>query len=210
MIKKKNINYILIPIIIIFIIWIGLEIYRDAKNEVPDIGESSQNAMKNLFIMNNVENEIEENNEVIQKEYPKEEIIEEYRGYKVSAKLVIPQINLETYILEEYTEDSLNKSVAKFWGADPNKIGNLCVAGHNAPRNKNMFYNLKQLNVGDKLTISDRNIGKVEYEIYNIYVVPPENIDCLSQATEGRRETTLITCTNDSSKRTIVKAREVI
>lgn len=210
MIKKKNINYILIPIIIIFIIWIGLEIYRDSRNELADIDKSSQNAMKNLFIINEVENETQPNNEIIEKEYPKEEITEEYRGYKVSAKLVIPEINLETYILEEYTEDSLNKSVAKFWGADPNQIGNLCVAGHNAPRNKNMFYNLKQLNVGDKFTISDHKIGKIEYEIYDIYVVPPENIDCLSQATEGKREVTLITCTNDSSKRTIVKAKEII
>lgn len=86
------------------------------------------------------------------------------------------------------------------------KTGNLCIAGHNAPRNKNMFYNLKDLEIGDKLTISDNTVGIVEYEIYDIYMVIPEDVSVLSQDTNGRKEVTLITCTNDSTKRIIVKA----
>lgn len=147
-------------------------------------------------------------NEVIKKEYPKEEVITKYKEYDVAAKLEIPAINLETYILQTCTEDSLNKAVAKFWGANPNEIGNLCVAGHNAPRNTNMFYNLKKLQIGNTLTISDNTIGKIEYEIYNIYNVFPEDVSPLSQETNGEREVTLITCTNDSKQRTIIKARE--
>lgn len=107
--------------------------------------------------------------------YPKEEIIHEYKGYTVLAKLEIPSIKLETYILEECTQKSLNKSVAKFWGVNPNEIGNCSVAGHNAPRNKNMFYHLKELEIGDELTVSDHKIGKVSYEIYRKYTVEPED-----------------------------------
>lgn len=71
-----------------------------------------------------------------------------------------------------------------------------------------MFYNLRDLEIGDALYLSDNEVGKVEYEVYDIYSVAPEDVSCLSQETEGRREITLITCTNDSKKRIIVKAKE--
>ena len=142
------------------------------------------------------------------KQYPKEEIIQQYKGYDVAAKLKISKIELETYILQNYSEAALNIAVTKFWGANANEIGNFCVAGHNF-KNKNMFRRLKELEVGDKLEISDNTTGRIEYEIYDIYQVEPEDISCLSQETNQKREVTLITCTNDSKKRIIVKAREV-
>ena len=44
---------------------------------------------------------------------------------------------------------------------------------------------------------------------YDKYVVDPTDVSCTSQNTDGRREITLITCTNDSKQRVIVKAREI-
>lgn len=143
------------------------------------------------------------------KQYPKVSIEKEYKNYSVDAKLEIPVISLETYVLTEYSAKALNISVNKFWGVNPNEIGNYCIVGHNAP-NKNMFRNLQKLEVGDRLFISDNEIGKIEYEIYDIYKVPPDDVSCLNQETQGGRETTLITCTNDSQKRIIIKAREVL
>lgn len=84
----------------------------------------------------------------------------------------------------------------------------MCVAGHNF-KNKNMFRNLRKLEIADRFTVSDNVIGKVEYEIFNIYIVPPEDISCLNQNTNGEKQVTLITCTRDSKYRLIVKAREV-
>ena len=143
-----------------------------------------------------------------QKQYPKEEIIKEYKGYEVCARLQIPAIELETYVLKEYSIQALNVSVTKFWGANPNQIGNFCVAGHNFVR-KNMFRNLKKLVVGDKIIVTDNSVGIVEYEVYDIFQVNPKEVDCLDQETNGKREITLITCTTDSKKRIIVKAREI-
>ena len=71
-----------------------------------------------------------------------------------------------------------------------------------------MFYHVKDLKIGDKIFVSDSNIGKVEYEIYDLYQVSPNDVTCLSQETDGKKEITLITCTNDSKKRIIVKAKE--
>jgi len=91
----------------------------------------------------------------------KEDIIDEYRGYKVIAKLQIPNIDLETYVLEEYSNNALNISVTKFWGVNPNEVGNLCIAGHNF-QNKNMFHNLRKLKNGDSIFITSNKEEKLE------------------------------------------------
>lgn len=209
--KRMIVNCFFIGAVLIIILWLVVQSIRDSKLERNNVQRFSRYDFQSLDTTYNQDSKEKQenlNNEVIKKEYPKEEIITKYKEYDVAAKLEIPAINLETYILETCTNDSLNKSVAKFWGADPNEIGNLCIAGHNAPRNTNMFYNLKKLKIGNTLTISDNTIGKVEYEIYNIYNVFPEDVSPLSQETNGKREVTLITCTNDSKQRTIIKAKE--
>ncbi|MBO5004636.1 MAG: sortase [Clostridia bacterium] len=209
--KRIIVNCFFIGAVLVIILWLIVQSIRDSKlerNNMQRFSKYDSQSLDTTYNQDNKEKQENLNNEVIEKEYPKEEIITKYKQYDVAAKLEIPEINLETYILETCTEDSLNKSVAKFWGANPNEIGNLCVAGHNAPRNTNMFYNLKKLKIGNSLTISDNTIGKIGYEIYNIYNVFPEDVSCLSQETNGEREVTLITCTNDSKQRTIIKAKE--
>ncbi|HBC83949.1 MAG TPA: hypothetical protein DCZ30_00385 [Clostridiales bacterium] len=209
--KRMIVNCFFIGAVLVIILWLVVQSIRDSKlerNNIQRFSEYDSQSLDTTYNQDSKEKQENLNSEVIKKEYPKEEIITKYKEYDVSAKLEIPAINLETYILETCTENSLNKSVAKFWGADPNEIGNLCIAGHNAPRNTNMFYNLKKLKIGNTLTISDNTIGKVEYEIYNIYNVFPEDVSPLSQETNGKREVTLITCTNDSKQRTIIKAKE--
>lgn len=194
----KIVKTIIILIIITMLIWIVSEEHteRNIKNEEEKIAATKAKH----FSITSINKET--------KKYPKEEIITTYQGYPVCAKLEIPEISLETYILSQYSDQALNISVTKFWGTEPNKIGNFCVAGHNFI-NKNMFRNLKKLKIGDKLSITDNTIGKVEYEIYKIDTVMPKDTSCLDQNTKNK-EVTLITCTNDSQKRIIVKAKEAI
>ena len=45
-------------------------------------------------------------------------------------------------------------SPCKFWGAEPNEIGNFCIVGHNY-RNGLFFSNNKKLEKGDKIYITD-------------------------------------------------------
>ena len=199
--KNRIIKSILIGMITIGISYIFFDTYITKKYEKQ---MNSSYITQNTTVVQQQTNDIQ----TVTKIYPKEEIIEEYKGYDVCAKLEIPVIELETYILKNYSTQALNISVTKFWGVDPNEIGNFCVAGHNFI-NKNMFRNLKKLNIGDKLMLTDNTIGKIEYEIFDIYTVVPEDTSCLFPIIDGKREITLITCTNDSTKRIIVKAREV-
>lgn len=211
--QKMIINYIMIGTTLGIMIWFSVQEYNDiqVKKEKIEETESSYNTQNISTQYEGGQQKEKRTNEIITgitKEYPKEEIPKQYKGYAVAAKLEIPEIKLETYILKQYSKNALNVSVTKFWGADPNEKGNFCIAGHNF-QNKNMFHNLRKLKIGNRLTISDTSIGKVEYEIYDIYMVEPEDVSCLSQETNGKREVTLITCTTDSEKRIIVKAKEI-
>ena len=49
----------------------------------------------------------------------------------------------------------------------------------------------------------------IQYKVYNKYEVEPTDVSCTTQLTNGRKEITLITCTDDSKHRVVVKAREV-
>ena len=72
-----------------------------------------------------------------------------------------------------------------------------------------MFHNLNKLKINEKIYLTDKSYGKKEYNIYKKEIVNPKDVSCLSQDTQGKRETTLITCTNDSKQRIIVKAKEI-
>ncbi len=58
--------------------------------------------------------------------------------YYTIGAIEIPKINLSYGILNKTTDEILKLSPTKFWGPDPNKIGNLCIVGHNY-RNTKFF-----------------------------------------------------------------------
>ena len=70
-----------------------------------------------------------------------------------------------------------------------------------------MFHNLNKLKINEKIYLTDKSYGKKEYNIYKKEIVNPKDVSCLSQETNGNIELTLITCTADSKKRIIIKAR---
>ena len=198
--KKSNKSRTIINFILVILIFGIITYLRIETNSEKNIKQANNYEVKNVVTSTN---NIKENEKV----YSKEEVIKEYKGYEVDSKLEIPKIELETYILKDFSKETLNISVTKFWGCKPNTIGNYCIAGHNF-KNKNMFHNLKKLKRNDNLFIIDNKVGKVEYEVYDVYKVFPEDTSCLEQETNGKKEVTLITCTSDSEERIIVKATE--
>lgn len=137
----------------------------------------------------------------------KETIEETYLGFTTIAKLEVPKINLNTYILKDYIQEGMKVCASKFWGPEPNEVGNFCIAGHNYPQ-ENMFHHLIDLEIGDELYLTDNKNGKYAYTIDKIYKVKPENTVPIQQETAGKRMVTLITCVNYSQNRLIVQAVE--
>ena len=128
-------------------------------------------------------------------------------SYQTEAILDYPKLGINYPVLSEESEDLLKVSLCKYWGPNPNKVGNYCIVGHNYLSGK-MFGKLSSAAIGDEITLTDLNNNKVTYVVYNRYVVEPTDVSCTSQLTNGQREITLITCTNYGKQRLVVKARE--
>lgn len=130
-----------------------------------------------------------------------------YKGYNVIGTIEIPKTNIKYPILERDSKGALEVAVAYAYGAQPNQIGNMTIAGHNY-RNGAFFGKNKQLSNGDIVYITDNSGFKVKYTIYNIYRGTPEESDFMTRDTNGKREISLITCTDDSQARLIIWAKE--
>lgn len=129
--------------------------------------------------------------------------------YSIIGVVNIPKINSKYPIIAETNEQLLKVSVCKFWGANPNEVGNLCVIGHNY-KNSQFFSKVPSMVVGDIVEITDLSGKTVKYQAYDIYTVHPSDTRCTSQLTQGKKEVTLITCTNDTKQRVIVKCTEIL
>lgn len=100
-------------------------------------------------------------------------------------------------------------SITKFWGNTLNEIGNVTLAGHNSLTGA-MFGRLSRLTQGDIIEIIDEYGVMIEYEIFDIYVIYPDDIGVILPVEENVREITLITCINGRVNRLIIKARQII
>lgn len=131
-----------------------------------------------------------------------------YKGYVVVGTIQIPSIDLKYPILEKVTKKSLETSVALLYTSSGlNEVGNSVIIGHNY-RNGTMFSNVKKLEKGAIIYITDISGRKVKYSVYNIFTTSGSDGEYITRNTNGKREISLSTCTDDSKARTIVLAKE--
>lgn len=131
-----------------------------------------------------------------------------YKGFDVIGTIQIQKIKLKYPILEKVTKKSLETSVALLYTSNGlNEPGNSVIIGHNY-RNGTMFSNVKKLEKGDSIYITDTQGRKVKYKVYNIFRADGNYSDYITRNTNGKREISLSTCTDDSKARTIVLAKE--
>lgn len=131
--------------------------------------------------------------------------------YTVVGTLKIPSLGIEYPILSETSNKLLKVSLTKYWGANPNEVGNMVVVGHNYKNNK-FFSNLSKIQHGEIVKIRDLSGKTLDYKVYDTFVIDPYDNSCTSQLTDGKTEITLITChyengSNHATKRFVVKAR---
>lgn len=184
-----------------------------AKNNVLVVVLSDTTENNEEVVIDNTNNSTDTGAQQVANRRTTQTTTEGYR-YATIATISIPKINLQYPILdgetdsEAETEALLKISPTKFWGSNPNEVGNFCIVGHNY-RNSKFFSKVPTLENGDIIEITDLEGRTLRYSIYNKYEVVPEDLSCTSQLTNGKKEITVITCTNDSKMRVIVKARAV-
>ena len=130
-----------------------------------------------------------------------------YKGFYVSGTIEIPKTGLSCPVLEKVTKSSIETAVAVMYGPGPNQVGNTTIMGHNY-RNGLFFSNNKKLEVGDKIYITDLDGKKITYTVYKTFETSEDDTSFYNRDTNGAREITLSTCTDDSKARTIVLAKE--
>ena len=213
--KYSNVLTVILIIAIIAIIVIvgiiGYNIYKKYRTEKGAAEAVAQfdNAIKNNHTDNSIVNNTEINGIVEDSEIATNTKTGKttYKGYEVVSTIHIPKINLKYPILEKVTKKSLETSVAFLYGPGLNEVGNNVIIGHNY-RNGTMFSNLKKLSNGDAIYITDLSGRKIKYIVYKIYRTSGDDASYMTRNTNGKREISLSTCTDDSKARTIVWAKE--
>lgn len=117
----------------------------------------------------------------------------------------ISKINVYYPIFSNYDDELLKIAPCKFYGSEPGKIGNLCIAGHNYDNTK-FFSNISNLSINDEIIIYNNSNEKFSYFISDIYEVKPNDLSPVYSYDKNSKQLTLITCNNLNNNRVIVKA----
>lgn len=237
--KYRNNNAISIPlmpiiasfIIIILIIIISFNIYAANKEENKNENISSdiniEESNKNKTILQATINDLEEETSEEQNETEESEdntseqesanaTMEIHTApngekYSVIAALNIPSLGINYPILSSTSDALLKISLNKYWGANPNEVGNMVVLGHNYKDGK-FFSKLVNIKNGTIVEITDLKGKTLKYKVYDTGIIDPYDNSCTSQLTNGQTEITLITCYYENgnahaTKRFYAKAR---
>ncbi len=129
-----------------------------------------------------------------------------YKGFEKAGVIEIPKTNLKYVVLAQGSKDAIEVSVAVNGGPGLNKVGNTIIIGHNY-RNGTFFSNNKNLANGDKIYITDKTGTRLEYTIYDIYTTSTGDSSYMERDTNGQKEITLVTCTDDTKNRLVICAK---
>ena len=215
---------IAIVIIVGLLVFIGIDWYKaytvgkDTQNSLDQFNsyiENNQNNDNNANFENNIDNNniIEEpnNNNIIEEPSDNNNNSNSegltYKGFKVAGVIEIPKTKVKYNVLDDPSAKAMEVGITIIYGPGLNQTGNTVLAGHNY-RNGTFFSNNNKLSSGDKIYITDLSGKKVTYTIYTKYKTDPNDFSYATRNTNGKREISLTTCTDDSSARIIIWAKE--
>lgn len=193
---KKIYNLIIAMLIVALIIVVAMIIIRYGGNYLNEKDVSAS--------LTTIEEELNK-----EETLKSESLLElEFKGYKVEGIIEIPKINIKYPIIDHTNEETMKVCITKFWGPQANEIGNYTIAGHNN-KDGTMFGKTKYLQIRDRIKLTNLKNETVEYEIFKIYSIDPDDVSCVESVEAETREITLITCTNGHKNRLITKARQI-
>ena len=222
--KYGNFLTVLLVIVIIAIIGVlafgGYKVYqqfnstKDANEFVNSFIDNTTNNVNNTNVAIDTNTNVEENTDVLNQVQTTPEgnsgsssgATQTYKGFPVIGTIEIPKINLSYPILKEASISAIERSVAMLYGAGPNNVGNTLIIGHNY-RNGQFFANNKNLSIGDKVYITDLTGKRLSYTIYDKFETVTEDTEFITRNTNGAREISLQTCTDNGSMRLIILAK---
>ena len=194
---KKICNFMIIILVLALVIVLAMIIVK--------YGNNYKNEKEVSATLETIEQQLEEKSPE-----DEEELLDvEYKGYKIEGIIEIPKIDIKYPIINQTNEETMKLSITKFWGPAVNEIGNYTVAGHNN-KDGTMFGKTKYLEIGDTIKLTNLKNETIEYKVFKIYSIDPDDVSIVNSVEPNTREITLITCTNGHKNRLITKARQIM
>ena len=173
--------------------------------QLPGVSKNIQQLSKQAVLAIE-ENILTEAKVAIKEVVVKKAIASDGKAYDTVAYLTIPSLGIQYPVLAKTSEALLKVSLNKYWGSNPNQVGNMCIVGHNYNDDR-FFGKLNQIEQGAEIIITEMDGEALSYYVYKTDMIDPYDTSCTSQRTNGGKEITLITCNVDGSQRFIAKAR---
>ena len=202
--KIKVLDFAIFILIVVAIIIAILIIIRMKKNQ-----ETVETMASTVNIIENLQQDLQQENTEEDFEETKQQLLETtIQGHNIEGIIEIPSIGLKYPIINKTNDETMKISVTKFWGGTINEMGNYTIVGHNN-LDGTMFGKVKKLQEGDIIKLTNLYGETIEYKIFDMYVIDPNDVSCTKIVEEGTKEVTLITCTNGRKNRLVTKAREI-
>ena len=215
---RKFFTILLIIVIIATVALLGYIAYNYISNyinskEAAKVVEEFESEVQNIITIeigeentnNQEENKEASSNTVLPTQANK--VTKKYKGYNMIGTIKIPKTKVSYPIVDSTSPSAMDTAIVMLYGVGLNKEGNTVIAGHNY-RNGGFFGNNKKLQNGDTIYITDEVGTTIEYEIYNKYITEDSDFSYATRNTNGKKEISLSTCTNDSTKRLVIWAKE--
>ncbi len=126
----------------------------------------------------------------------------------------IPSVNILEPVVEGTTKDNLKCAAGHVEGTNNiGEEGNCVICAHNGGLYGVLFKYLKNVKLGDTVTITDEFGEEYNYEVYDSFTVEPDEVWILEDLKEDdgtRLETlTLFTCENNGKIRRVIRCDRV-
>ncbi|MCD8052092.1 MAG: sortase [Clostridiales bacterium] len=124
----------------------------------------------------------------------------EIDGYLYIGTLSIPSYGLELPVMSEWSYPGLKIAPGRYTGSV--WTDDLIICGHNYERH---FGNLKYLEAGDEITFTDVDDNVFNYQVEEVYILQPTDVEEMVSQSSGEWDLTLFTCTIGGQTRVTVR-----
>lgn len=189
---------------VLLIVFIGLRGYRMYEANQNDIARKQLEEAYYEAVLGDrelVDDEVGNSGRAVRQKVEEKKAIPP----NIIGRIMIPSEKIDYIILDKTTDQNLDISITKVVGPAIHKQGNLVIAGHNM-KNGSLFGKLQNVQPNDKIILEEAESGLIkEYTITETYIVKETDLTPLNQ---DQTDTilTLITCTERSDERLIVRA----
>ena len=215
---KKIFTIALIIVVIVILSLGGYLLYKYISDEmIKKEAEEAVDEFENLIVValedetvqpqTSIQNDDEEDNDDEPQYSSGGRRVVTYKSYNVVGTIQIPRTGAKYPIVDDTSPQAMENAIVFLYGPGLNSIGNNVIVGHNY-RGGSFFGSNKYLDEGDEIYITDLSGEKVRYVIYSIYETWDDDFSYATRKTNGKREISLSTCTNNPEIRLIIWAIE--